>query len=96
MYMYILKVVQKHWKKHKCVHNKTNFNTGSGADIAAMCNEAALHAAKHGKKRIFIADFDFGLDRVLGGLLDKENIFVCWSFVPLLFGVKINWGWGCE
>jgi len=40
----------------------------SGADIANVCNEAALIAARHGKKKVEKADFLAAIDRIVGGL----------------------------
>ena len=44
----------------------------SGADIANVCNEAALIAARHGKK--FVGKQDFLDDRIIGGLEKKTKI----------------------
>ena len=44
----------------------------SGADIANMCNEAALIAARTGKKAIHQQDFLDAVDRIVGGL-EKKN-----------------------
>ncbi len=44
----------------------------SGADIANMCNEAALIAARTGKKAIQQQDFLDAVDRIVGGL-EKKN-----------------------
>ncbi len=46
----------------------------AGADIANICNEAALVAARRNKKEIDIDDFNFALDRVIGGLEKKNKI----------------------
>jgi len=40
----------------------------SGADIANVCNESALIAARHGKKNVDKADFLAAIDRIIGGL----------------------------
>jgi cell division protease FtsH len=40
----------------------------SGADIANVCNEAALIAARHGKKNVEKADLLAAIDRIIGGL----------------------------
>jgi cell division protease FtsH len=39
----------------------------SGADIANICNEAALGAARHSHKQVSMADFDEALDKVILG-----------------------------
>ncbi len=46
----------------------------AGADIANICNEAALIAARHNKKEIDMDDFNYALDRVIGGLEKKNKI----------------------
>ena len=46
----------------------------SGADIANVCNEAALNAARHGKKAIEKQDFLDAVDRIIGGLERKSKI----------------------
>ena len=46
----------------------------SGADIANVCNEAALIAARNGKKEIDKQDFLDAVDRIIGGLEKKNKI----------------------
>lgn len=46
----------------------------SGADIANVCNEAALIAARNGKKEIDKQDFLDAVDRIVGGLEKKNKI----------------------
>ena len=46
----------------------------SGADIANVCNEAALIAARHNKKFISKEDFLAAIDRIVGGLERKNKI----------------------
>ena len=46
----------------------------SGADIANVCNEAALIAARHDKKAIDKQDFLDAIDRIIGGLEKKTKI----------------------
>jgi cell division protease FtsH len=50
----------------------------SGADLANLCNEAALTAARHNRARVAMADFEEALDRILLGgvralLLDPQE-----------------------
>ena len=45
----------------------------SGADIANVCNEAALIAARHNKKFVAREDFLAAIDRIVGGL-EKPNM----------------------
>ena len=46
----------------------------SGADIANMCNEAALIAARNDKKAIEHQDFLDAVDRIVGGLEKKNKV----------------------
>ena len=46
----------------------------SGADIANLCNEAALIAARHNKKHVEKQDFLDAVDRIVGGLEKKHKI----------------------
>ncbi|WP_299219800.1 ATP-dependent zinc metalloprotease FtsH [uncultured Alistipes sp.] len=46
----------------------------SGADIANVCNEAALIAARHDKKEISKEDFLAAIDRIVGGLERRNKI----------------------
>ncbi|MFD2967296.1 ATP-dependent zinc metalloprotease FtsH [Sphingobacterium bambusae] len=46
----------------------------AGAEIANVCNEAALIAARKNKKAIDMQDFQDAIDRVIGGLEKKNKI----------------------
>lgn len=46
----------------------------SGADIANVCNEAALIAARHNKKHVSKQDFLDAVDRIIGGLEKKTKV----------------------
>ena len=46
----------------------------SGADIANVCNEAALIAARNNKKMVDFTDFNAAIDRIIGGLEKKSKI----------------------
>ena len=46
----------------------------SGADIANVCNEAALIAARKGNKKVMKQDFLDAVDRIIGGLEKKNKI----------------------
>ncbi len=46
----------------------------AGAEIANVCNEAALIAARHNKERIEMKDFQDAVDRTIGGLEKKNKI----------------------
>jgi cell division protease FtsH len=50
----------------------------SGADLANLCNEAALNAARHNHKQVTLADFEEAVDKILLGgvrplLLDSHE-----------------------
>lgn len=46
----------------------------AGAEIANVCNEAALIAARRGKTEVDMDDFNYALDRVIGGLEKKNKL----------------------
>lgn len=46
----------------------------AGAEIANICNEAALMAARKGKEMVDLQDFNDAIDRVIGGLEKKNKI----------------------
>lgn len=46
----------------------------SGADIANVCNEAALIAARHNNKTVGKQDFLNAVDRIIGGLEKKTKV----------------------
>jgi AFG3 family protein len=56
---------------HKLAEQTPGF---AGADIANVCNEAALIAARKGKGAVDMSDFQDAVDRVIGGLEKKNKI----------------------
>ncbi|KAG9475048.1 hypothetical protein GDO78_003484 [Eleutherodactylus coqui] len=46
----------------------------SGADIANICNEAALHAAREGHQSIDTLNFEYAVERVIAGSVKKSKI----------------------
>lgn len=46
----------------------------AGAEIANVCNEAALIAARRNKKAVEMEDFNYALDKVIGGLEKKSKL----------------------
>jgi cell division protease FtsH len=56
---------------HKLAEQTPGF---AGADIANICNEAALIAARKGKEAVDMTDFQDAVDRVIGGLEKKNKI----------------------
>ena len=48
----------------------------AGAEIANVCNEAALIAARRDKKAVDMQDFQDAIDRVIGGLEKKNKIIL--------------------
>jgi AFG3 family protein len=56
---------------HKLAEQTPGF---AGADIANVCNEAALIAARKGKQSVEMEDFQDAVDRVIGGLEKKNKI----------------------
>jgi len=47
-----------------------------GADIANICNESALIAARYNRPEVTMQDFNDAIDRVLGGLEKKNKIIL--------------------
>ncbi len=56
---------------HKLAEQTPGF---AGADIANVCNEAALIAARKNKEAVDMPDFQDAVDRVIGGLEKKNKI----------------------
>jgi len=56
---------------HKLAEQTPGF---AGADIANVCNEAALIAARKNKDGVDMSDFQDAIDRVIGGLEKKNKI----------------------
>ena len=46
----------------------------SGADIANVCNEAALIAARNGMEQVSLVEFESAIERVIGGIEKKSKI----------------------
>lgn len=46
----------------------------SGADIANVCNEAALHAARDKKKEVDTTDLEYAVERVVGGTEKRSAV----------------------
>jgi len=46
----------------------------SGADIANVCNEAALHAARFLHKQVTADDMEYAIERVVGGLEKRSQV----------------------
>lgn len=58
---------------HKLAEQTPGF---AGADIANVCNEAALIAARKNKEAVDMSDFQDAIDRVIGGLEKKNKIIL--------------------
>lgn len=65
--------VAKDLNVHKLAVQTPGF---AGADIANICNEAALIAARKGKNHVDMDDFNDAIDRVIGGLEKKNKIIL--------------------
>ncbi len=63
--------VSKTLDVHKLAEQTPGF---AGADIANVCNEAALIAARKNKEAVDMSDFQDAVDRVIGGLEKKNKI----------------------
>lgn len=70
-----VEIFNHHLKKIKLEHPPEHYSSRmaqlspgmSGADIANVCNEAALHAAKDKNKIVTGADLEYAIERVVGG-----------------------------
>ena len=65
----------------------------TGADIANICNEAALHAARLNKKTVDKGNFEYAVERVIAGndeLLLEYNTLVFITDVRNLLRTKHN------
>lgn len=65
------------------MHHSTAAFTGSfetsvlpGADIANICNEAALHAAREGYKSIDTFNFEYAVERVIAGIVQHRKHYL--------------------
>ena len=73
----IFKVHLKNIKTSQSVnpHELSELTPGfAGAEIANVCNEAALIAARRNKEDVGMDDFNYALDRVIGGLEKKNKL----------------------
>ena len=46
----------------------------TGADIANICNEAALHAAREGHTAVHTSSLDYAVERVLAGTWTRPQV----------------------
>lgn len=70
----------------------------SGADIANVCNEAALIAARHNSKTVSKEDFLDAVDRIVGGLEKKTKVMTAQEkrFIALHEAGHATISWFCE
>lgn len=69
----------------------------AGADIANVCNEAALFAARNEETQVSLQHFEAAIDRVIGGLEKKNKVIynICFSLWQrtispyIFFGITI-------
>ncbi|KAF6207663.1 hypothetical protein GE061_016110 [Apolygus lucorum] len=74
-------IFQQHMKAIRLDGSPTDFTSRlayltpgfSGADIANVINEAALHAARHLKKNVDKSDLEYAVERVVGGTEKKSH-----------------------
>ena len=75
-------IFQIHLRKLKLEHPMSYFSERmaaltpgfAGADIANVCNEAALIAARKAKDFISLVEFEAAVDRVIGGMEKKNKV----------------------
>ncbi len=51
-----------------------SYFVSAGADIANICNEAALHAAREGHKSIDTFNFEYAVERVIAGIVVTVHV----------------------
>lgn len=56
-----------HITAQQCLGGDFKTSVSPGADIANICNEAALHAAREGYKSIDTFNFEYAVERVIAG-----------------------------
>uniref|UniRef100_A0A6Q2YHM0 Mitochondrial inner membrane m-AAA protease component paraplegin n=1 Tax=Esox lucius TaxID=8010 RepID=A0A6Q2YHM0_ESOLU len=74
-------IFEQHLKILKLTHPASSYSLRlaeltpgfSGADIANICNEAALHAAREGYKSIDTFNFEYAVERVIAGTSVKKS-----------------------
>ncbi len=66
-----LKISENDVDAKKLAHQTPGF---AGAEIANICNEAALNAARKNKEDVDMEDFQDAIDRVIGGLEKKNKL----------------------
>ena len=59
------------------LHFRPPHDAYSGAQIASICNEAALYAARLGKSEVDLTDFEYGVDRVVSGSQCPVHVPLC-------------------
>lgn len=78
-----IEIFDVHLKKIKVVENIDKHLSGrlaaltpgfSGADIANVCNEAALIAARYNAKAVTLRHFELAIERVIGGVEKKSKL----------------------
>uniref|UniRef100_S4R5A2 SPG7 matrix AAA peptidase subunit, paraplegin n=1 Tax=Petromyzon marinus TaxID=7757 RepID=S4R5A2_PETMA len=75
-------IFEQHLKSLKLAQLETHYSQRlaeltpgfSGADIANVCNEAALHAARENSKSVGVDDFEYAVERVIAGTAKKSKI----------------------
>ena len=55
------------WSEPMLAINLFSFSLLTGADIANICNEAALHAARMNEKTVDKRNFEYAVERVIAG-----------------------------
>ncbi|KAJ8687520.1 hypothetical protein QAD02_023314 [Eretmocerus hayati] len=74
-------IFEQHMKKITLEHSPSTYSSRlaylspgcSGADIANVCNEAALHAARVNKTKVTGEDLLYAIDRMIAGIEKREN-----------------------
>ncbi len=72
-----------------------SYFVSAGADIANICNEAALHAAREGHKSIDTFNFEYAVERVIAGIVVTVHVMselLLWQNLTNLCGMCVSSG----
>ena len=87
-----IQIFQIYLRKLKLNHKSSDYSQRlaaltpgfAGADIANVCNEAALIAARNGSAEVTFEHLEAAIDRVIGGLEKKNMVSFCSDFMLYL------------
>ena len=78
------------WAFENKIEKNKNIFPNLGADIANICNEAALAAARDKKKAIDTGDFEYAVERVIAGEQNLVHVGVFKVVLKAKWGIKLK------